>query len=65
MKLKFEKPSKEVSERMKRVKSRDTSIEREMENALKELGIEYERQPKIVGRPDFRIKNNNEEDDGA
>ena len=59
MKPTFEKPSKEVSERMKRVKSRDTSIEREMENALKDLNIEYERQPKLIGRPDFRIKKTN------
>jgi len=59
MKPTFEKPSKEVTKRMKRIKSRDTSIEREMENALKELGIEYERQPKLVGRPDLKIKNTN------
>jgi DNA (cytosine-5)-methyltransferase 1 len=59
MKPKFEKPSKKVSERMRKVKSRDTSIEREMQNALKELNVKFERQPKLVGRPDFRIKNTN------
>lgn len=56
MKPKFEKPPKEVSERMRRVRSKDTSIERAMEKTLMEIGIDYEKQPNIFGKPDFRIK---------
>lgn len=56
MRPKFEKPPKEVSERMRRVKSKDTSIERAMEKILKDIGLEYEKQPDIFGRPDFKLK---------
>jgi len=56
MKPKFKKPSKEVSERMKRVKSKDTSIEKAMEKILGDIGLEYERQPNLLGKPDFKIK---------
>gem|GEM_PF-81169 len=57
MKPKFEKPTKEVSERMKKVKSRDTGLEKAMEAMIGELGLEYEKYPKVYGKPDFRIKN--------
>lgn len=56
MKPKFEKPSKEVSDRMRKVRSRDTNIERIMEKILREIGLKYERQPSLIGKPDFRIK---------
>jgi DNA mismatch endonuclease (patch repair protein) len=59
MKQSFEKPSKEVSERMKRVKSSDTSLEKAMEELLKGLQISYEKQPDLLGHPDFRIKETN------
>jgi len=55
MKPTFKKPSKETSDRMKRVKSRGTSIEKKMEETLKELKVKYQKQPKIYGNPDFRI----------
>jgi DNA (cytosine-5)-methyltransferase 1 len=57
MKPKFEKPTKEVSERMKKVKSKDTGLEKVMEAMLGQLGLEYEKHPKVYGKPDFRIKN--------
>ena len=59
MKTKFKKPSKEVSERMKRVRGRGTKIEGETKKLLDELNLKYEEQPKIKcvqGTPDFRIK---------
>lgn len=59
MKPTFEKPSKEVTERMKKVRGRDTKIERETKKFLDELNLRYEEQPKmkrIRGTPDFRIK---------
>ncbi len=59
MKQMFEKPSKEVSERMKKVKSRDTGLEKAMEEILDSLHIAYDKQPNLVGHPDFRIKETN------
>jgi len=59
MKTQYEAPTSEVSERMRRVKSTGTSIEREMKNILYELQIEYEEQPKLPGKPDFRIAGTN------
>ncbi len=54
--MEFEKPSDEVSSRMRRVKSKGTNLERRMEAILKGLSLEYEIQPKMVGHPDFRLK---------
>jgi len=59
MKRCFEKPSEEVSERMRKVKSRGTGLEKEMENILKELGIGYQKQLNLRGNPDFRISGTN------
>jgi len=59
MKQCFKKPSKKVSERMRRVKSSGTSLEIAMEEILRNLHISYERQPDLRGRPDFRIKGTN------
>jgi DNA mismatch endonuclease (patch repair protein) len=56
MKPRFEGLSKETSKRMKRVKSKDTSIEKVMEKMLEDLCIEYEKQPNLLGKPDFRIR---------
>src|SRR3990172_5067267 len=55
----FKKPSKEVSERMKKVKSRGTGLEKKMESILKSLGIRYQRQPNLRGNADFRISGTN------
>jgi len=58
MKSKFERPSKEVSERMKKVRRRGTKIEGQMKRFLDELNLSYEEQPRIKcirGTPDFRI----------
>ena len=52
----FAKPSSAVSMRMRSVKSRGTSLERKMEHILRDLRINYQRQPDILGHPDFRIK---------
>jgi len=51
----FKKPSKEVSERMRKVKSRGTGLEKKMESIFKSLGIKYQKQPNLQGNPDFRI----------
>jgi DNA mismatch endonuclease (patch repair protein) len=59
MKPVFRKPSKEVSERMKRVRSRGTGLENEMERILRNLRIRYHRQPDLWGNPDFRIRDTN------
>ena len=56
---KFVKPPKKVSERMKRVKSRGTKLESEMESILRSIPLKYEIQPKIFGHPDFRLKEKN------
>lgn len=59
MKRCFEKPSKEVSERMKKVKSVGTSLEKRMESILRSLGIRYQKQPNLQGHPDFRVNGTN------
>jgi DNA mismatch endonuclease (patch repair protein) len=59
MKRHFKKPSREVSERMKRVKSRGTALEKEMERILRGLHIRYQSQPDLRGNPDFRITDTN------
>lgn len=52
----FKKPSRQVSERMRKVRSSGTKLEQAMERLLKEQKIKYERQLDLPGRPDFRIK---------
>lgn len=37
------------------MRSRGTGLEREMEKILKSLRLRYERQPDLVGHPDFRV----------
>jgi len=59
MKRCFKKPSKEVSERMKKVKSVGSSLEKRMESILRNLGIMYQKQPNLQGHPDFRISGTN------
>jgi len=44
-----------ISERMRRVKSSGTSIEKKMEGILSGLSIPYEKQPKLTGKPDFLV----------
>ena len=51
----YETPTKEVSERMRKVKSSGTSIENEMKKIMNSLNIEFEEQTKLLGKPDFRI----------
>lgn len=59
MEKRFKKPSKDVSERMRRVKSVGTGLEAKMESILRSLDIKYQKQPTLQGRPDFRIKGTN------
>lgn len=59
MEKRFKKPSKEVSERMKKVKSFGTSLEKRMESIFKSLGIRYQKQPDLQGHPDYRINATN------
>lgn len=51
---KLVKPS--ISERMKRVKSKGTSLEKNFAKLLSTNGIQYQNHPHVFGRPDFRIK---------
>lgn len=51
----FMKPTKKVSDRMRRVRSRGTSLEANMGNILTGIGVDFETQPKLPGHPDFRI----------
>jgi DNA (cytosine-5)-methyltransferase 1 len=51
-----EKPSKKISDRMRKVKSKDTLIERTMERLLKQLYLKYEKQPRMIGHPDFILR---------
>lgn len=55
----FKKPSPNVSNRMKRVKSSNTKIEKTMENLLRKEKIEYEKQINLPGHPDFKIAGKN------
>ncbi len=41
---------------MKKVKSYGTGLEKSMESVLRNAGIKYQRQPKLAGKPDFRIR---------
>lgn len=51
----FRKPSPAVSERMRRVRSSNTKIEKAMEDLLKEQKMKYGRQVDLPGCPDFKI----------
>lgn len=53
---KFRKPPKEVSERMRRVRSSGTGLESALEHILKTVRVRFERQPDVLGHPDFRIR---------
>lgn len=60
MRQPYERPTPEVSKRMKRVPRSGTKLELTMEAILNDLSIEYERQPKILkASPDFRLKGTN------
>lgn len=52
----IERPSKETSDRMRKVRSKDTKIERTTERLLRQLYLSYEKQPKMIGHPDFILK---------
>ena len=53
------KPKPEVTERMRLVKSAGTELEKNMEQILTSLDIDYEKQVDLPGKPDFRIKGTN------
>lgn len=55
----FKKPSSATSRRMRLVRSANTKLEKTMESLLKAQGIKYQKQPPLLGRPDFAIKNTN------
>lgn len=48
-----------TSERMRRVKSRGTGLERKFAKLLRENRIRYQGHPRIFGQPDFRLKGTN------
>ena len=52
----FLSESEEVSIRMQKVRSKGTRLEGTMSEILKEMGLEYFEQPKMIGRPDFKLK---------
>ena len=55
----FEGLTAQISERMKKVKSKNTKLELAMKSHLEEISIPYEQHPKLHGNPDFRISNTN------
>ncbi len=55
----FRKPNLETSERMRRVRSCGTKLEKIMEVLLRNQKIKHEKQPSLTGKPDFRVKNTN------
>jgi len=55
----IEEPTKATSEKMKKIKNKDTLIERRMERLLKQIYVNYEKQPKMFGHPDFILRNEN------
>lgn len=54
-----QRPSRETSARMRRVRSRGTGLEAAMESLLRELGTPFEHQPRLPGHPDFRLVGTN------
>ena len=52
----LENPTQKTSERMKKIKSSGSKIELGMEFFLKKLNVSYQKQPKLLGHPDFRIR---------
>jgi DNA mismatch endonuclease (patch repair protein) len=52
----FKPNSKEVSNRMSKIKSRNTRLEEAMEESLTEIGVPFVKQPKMTGHPDFKLK---------
>src|SRR2546425_5170764 len=52
----YSRPTEQTSRRMKLIRSRETGLERRMETLLTNAKFLYEKQPKLVGHPDFRIK---------
>lgn len=48
--------SAHISERMRRVKSKGTTLEKAFSILMRSKGIQYQGHPKIYGHPDFRIK---------
>ena len=53
----FLKPDDTTSTRMIKVRSKGTGLEQLMESLLVNLGVDFEKQPKIIGKPDFRLSN--------
>jgi len=54
--MKFKKPTLKTSRRMKRVKGRGTRPEKIFASLLRKNRIKYQGQPKLFGKPDFRVK---------
>ena len=52
----FRTPTPETSVRMRLVRSKGTKLESAMEELLRKTKIPYERQPALMGKPDFRIR---------
>jgi DNA mismatch endonuclease (patch repair protein) len=52
-------PTEQISKRMRMVRSKDTSLERNMETILNSMSLKYIKQPPLEGRPDFKIKDTN------
>ncbi len=55
----FAKPSRRVSDRMRQVRSTGTGLEIQMERILAGMSVDYEVQPRLPGRPDFRVSGTN------
>lgn len=51
----FEKPDHETRLRMQRILQRGSCIEKTLSSLLRSQGIRFRSQPKLKGKPDFRI----------
>lgn len=57
VKSEFPSGSVETSERMQKIRSKGTRLERVMSEILQEMELKYFEQPKMTGHPDFKLKN--------
>ncbi len=55
----FKKPSRDVTRRMRKVKSSNTGLEKIMESLLRKGKIKYSKHPTLFGHPDFIAKGSN------
>ena len=56
LKNRFDPGSSITSERMRKIRNKGTRIEKAMESVLNEMELRFEKQPKLLGHPDFLLE---------